>query len=391
MTNGVLFGRVFVAVSLLLPACVVSFDAAHAADRWRIVEINPEGRVHLRQQATSRSRILAYIPGNARGLKQLGCSGKWCKIEFRGKTGWVFKRYLAPENAGRSQASKPAPTTTNLAYLDEHDMAALSEAKTLHVFNPEGGAISVYAFPSETLPIAGRLSDGIDSVEGLGACVKGWCYVRSGPLIGWLPALILAPADGDRDDSETTASIAATLAPLDPHKEQALNNTINTATQAALDADTRPAPLFSERGNKYYSLAGLGGKETLPVRSEPDDRASIVGQIEKGETRIEGLKDCSGKWCLIRVNSLRGWIERRHLADPEVEGSQVFRVTGLPLWSPLEVVDRPSGDADVVGEIPSYATGVVPIGGCDDKLCHVRYLGLSGWVQGKHLASQPER
>lgn len=388
MTNGALFGRVCVAVSLLLPACVVTIDAAYAADRWRIVEIRPEGRVHLRQQATSRSRILAYIPGTARGLKQLGCSGKWCRTEYRGKTGWVFKRYLAPENTARSQPKRQAPSVKNLAYLDEHDMAALSEAKTLHVFNPEGQAISVYAFPSETLPIAGRLNDGTDSVEGLGACVKGWCYVRSGPLIGWLPALILAPAHDGENDNETTASIAATLASPDPHKERALNNTINTATQAALDTETRPAPLFSETGNKYYSLAGLAGKEALPIRSEPNERASIVGQIVQEEKRVEGLKDCSGKWCLIRVNELRGWIERRHLADPEVAGSQVFKVTGLALWSPLEVIDRPGGDADIVGEIPAYATGIVPIGGCDDKLCHVRYLGLAGWVDGKHLAPQ---
>jgi SH3-like domain-containing protein len=389
MTNGVLFGRVCVAVSLLLPACVVASDAVYAADSWRIVEIRPEGRVHLRQQATSRSRILAYIPGTARGLKQLGCSGKWCKTEFRGKTGWVFKRYLAPDSAGKNKSTRQAQPTRNLADLDENDMAALSEAKTLHVFNPEGQAISVYAFPSETLPIAGRLHDGTDSVEGLGACVKGWCYIRSGPLIGWLPALILAPAhEGGNGDNETTASIAATLAPPDPHKEQALNNTINTATQAALDTEARTAPLFSDTGNKYYSLAGLAGRETLPIRAEPNERSSVVGQIEQEEKRIEGLKDCSGKWCLIRVHALRGWIERRHLADPEVAGSQVFKVTGLPLWSPLEVIDRPSRDADIVGEIPAYATGIVPIGGCDDNLCHVRYLGLAGWVEGKHLTPQ---
>ncbi len=389
MTHWVLFGRVFATVSLFLSACIVISHPVHAADGWRIVEIHPKGRVHLRQHATSRSRILAYIPGDARGLKRLGCQGKWCKTVFRGKTGWVFKRYLAPDRTARHGSKQQANVVKDLVDLDQRDMAALSEAKKFHVFNPAGKRVSVYAFPSETLPIAGHLNDGINSVEGLGACVKGWCYVRSGPLIGWLPALILVPAhEGAGDNSETTASIAAALAQPDHQKEQALNNTINTATQASPNTAEKTAPLFSDAGNKYYSLAGLAGRETLPIRSEPSDRSSIVGRIEQNEHRIEGLKNCSGKWCLVRVEGIRGWIERRHLADPEVAGSQIFKVTGRPLWSPLEVVDQPGRKANVVGEIPSYATGIVPIGGCDEKICHVRYLGLAGWVDGKHLTPQ---
>lgn len=388
MTNWVLIGRVFAAVSLFISACIVTSYSAHAADSWRIVEIRPEGRVHLRQRATSRSRILAYIPGDAHGLKHLGCAGKWCKTEFRGKTGWVYRRYLAPEANTPAPRQRHASLPKDLTELDERDMAALSEAKKLRVFNPVGKTVSVYAFPSETLPIAGRLNDGINSVEGLGACVKGWCYIRSGPLIGWLPALILAPAhEGEDANSETTASITSEL--VQPgHKEHSLNNTINTATRVSLNIDAESGPVLSKTGNKYYGLAGLAGEETLPIYASPGDDARIVGRIGQNEKRIEGLKNCSGKWCLVRVKGLRGWVERRHLADPEVAGSQVFKVTGLPLWSQLEVVDRPGGQANVVGEIPSYATGIVPIGGCDEALCHVRYLGVAGWVDGKHLTPQ---
>lgn len=388
MTNWILPCRLVTAVCLFLSICFVTSFQARAGDSWRIVEISPEGRVHLRQHASNRSRILAYIPGNARGLKRLGCQGKWCRTVFRGKTGWVYKRYLAPDRvAARNNTPQNVNIRRNLADLDEGDLAALSQAKELSVFNPAGKAIPVYAFPSETLPIAGRLDDGVNSVEGLGACVKGWCYIRSGPLIGWLPAFILAPVhDGDEGDHETTAAIAETLAHTDEQKEQpALNNTINTATQASPDIAEHTASLYSKAGNKFYSLAGLAGKETLPIHAKPSDRSRIVGRIEQNEKQVEGLKNCSGKWCLVRVNDIRGWIERRHLADPEIDDSQTFKVTGLPFWSPLDVVDRPGKKASVVDKIPSYATGIVPIGDCNETICHVRYLGIAGWVDRTHL------
>lgn len=390
MMKWVSFGRAFIAVSLFLSVCIVTSDPVRADDSWRITEMRPEGRVHLRRQASNRSRILAYIPGNARGLKRLGCRGKWCKTVFRGKTGWVYKRYLAPDKTARKSTPRHVNVRRDFSNLDEQDMTVLSEAKELRVFNPEGKTIPVYAFPSEALPIAGRLGDGINRVEGLGACVKGWCYIRSGPLIGWLPALILAPVhEGDEDGNETTASITATLdQPDDQNEQPALNNTIHTATQASPDIAEQTTALFSKAGNKYYGLAGLAGKETLPIHSKPSDRSKIVGRIEQDEKQIEGLKNCSGKWCLIRANGIRGWIERRHLADPEAVGALAFKVTGLPLWSQLEVLDRPDEKANVVGEIPTYATGIIPIGDCSETICHVRYLGIAGWVDGKHLTPQ---
>ena len=388
MTYRILFGRFSAAVILVAANCFVASIPAFSAEGWRVVGIKLEGRVHLRQQATSRSKIVAYIPGNARGLKNLGCQGNWCKTKFRNITGWVFKRYLAPDKEKVAATVTTNSTDPDLLELDSRDMAALSEAKKLYVFNPAGRTISVYAFPSETLPIAGHLSDGVTSVEGLGACIKGWCYIRSGPLIGWLPAFVLAPATKGADDNrDTTASIHAELVEPENQNERALNTTTTTATQASITTGEQ-TPVLSPAGNKYYSIAGLAGEQTLPIHAKASERSKILGRIEQDENRIEGLRKCLGKWCLVRVKSIKGWIERRHLADPEVFGSQVFKISGLPLWSPLEVIDQPGEKASVVGEIPAYATGIVPIGGCDKDWCHVRYLGVAGWVEGKYLTSQ---
>lgn len=386
MIDRLSFGRT---TALALKAAIaLSFlaSAPAIAESWRVVNIEPEGRLHLRQDATSRSRVIAYIPGDARGLQSSRCSSNWCQIEFRGLTGWVYRRYLAPDKAS-DKLESGEDLVANLTI--EINIAELSNAKRLSVFNPAGNPLPVYSQPDESRPIAGRLGEGVTNVEGLGACVRGWCYIRSGPLIGWLPALLLAPSPADQKDDETTASIVAEIDKPNTNKDKnALNETINTATTASVNPQER-GPLLSPAGNKYYSLAGLAGRRSLTIHAEADEKSRPIGAISRDATRIEGLRKCVRKWCLVRWNDVDGWVERRHLADPEVEDTQLFAVTGLPLLTPLDVVDRPGAAANVVGKIPSYATGIVPIGGCDKTWCHVRYLGVAGWVSGDKL--KPEQ
>ena len=51
----------------------------------------------------------------------------------------------------------------------------------------------------------------------------------------------------------------------------------------------------------------------------------------------------------------------------------------------MKVFSFGGSDADIVGEIPYYAVGVVPIGDCNGEGCHVRYLGLVGFVDARRL------
>ena len=54
----------------------------------------------------------------------------------------------------------------------------------------------------------------------------------------------------------------------------------------------------------------------------------------------------------------------------------------------MKVFSYGARDADVVGEIPFYASGIVPVGDCNGEWCHVRYLGLVGFVDTLRLRSQ---
>ncbi len=353
------------------------YSSARAAQSWHVIDIAPTARIHLREEPDNRSDVLAYIPGDARGLRATGpCDDGWCPVEYEGLKGWVFARYLAEdEPAPQDTAAASAPTPAQLR--------SLAVKKTLQLAKHEGVPLTVYAFADERLPVAGILPPEAETVEGLGSCIRDWCYVRSGDLAGWLKAEAFALVD-DAKAQGTTAALAQTIT-VDESK--ALNKNEPTATHAAVQPSA--AALEPHDGdNKTYTLAGLGGQSSLAMREEPDGTSRILGWIPNGATDVEGLHKCVEKWCLVRHGDVSGWVARRHLADASVESSQMFQAKGVELWGSVDVLDYPNAHAKVVGKIPSYATGIVPIGGCDDEWCHVRYLGIAGWVSGQNLEPQ---
>lgn len=90
---------------------------------WAVRGVSANDVLHLRDVPSAESKSLARIPPNARGLKNLGCrrnqlpmdqwvrmsktqrelaQTQWCRVEYRGKQGWVAGRYLKKdERAGR--------------------------------------------------------------------------------------------------------------------------------------------------------------------------------------------------------------------------------------------------------------------------------------------------
>lgn len=362
-----------VTLPVLAAICIAAAGGA-AAESWRAANLDPDARLHLRQKPNNRSKVLAYIPGDARGLRGGPCTESWCPIEFRGLKGWVFRRFLQPDNATVAAEPESAPSGATPATLQ-----AVALKQKLRVVNPEGRPIPVYAFPNDGLPVAGRLPADTATVDGLGTCIGDWCYVRSDRVIGWVSNALLRAEDEDAPEPGTTAALGES----EPPDDEADNETVPTAAVThALPRD------LGDTDIKTYALAGLAGQSSLPMRADANDTAAIVAWIPNGSKDVEGLRKCVERWCLVRHGEASGWVARRHLADEAVESSQTFQVSGLALWSPLDVLDYPSANAAVVGQIPSYATGIVPIGGCDDDWCHVRYLGIAGWVKGGNLEPQ---
>ena len=89
---------------------------------WAVIGVAAGDVLHLRDVPSAESRSLARIPPNARGLKHLGCRRNqpalevwmrmnmtqrqaaqtlWCRVEYRGKQGWVAGRYLRADPGPR--------------------------------------------------------------------------------------------------------------------------------------------------------------------------------------------------------------------------------------------------------------------------------------------------
>lgn len=389
---------------LIAAAPLFSLPQPAAAESWRIDGLSPDARLHIREEADADSDVVGYVPGNARGLERRACAGNWCEISYNGLRGWVYKPYLAPDN---EIAEAPAQTPRPAAPADI--MSLLANSKRLPVVASDGRPIAIFAFPDDKLPVAGLLSPETREVQGLGSCMRSWCYVRSGPLVGWMNVSLFdvdalgapettgaiagaAAAAPEAPVEQAPATVAepkppVTAVPVGPAEEdKALNKTETTASNVAIggNAATLPKVITGGDAGKIYSLAGLGGASSLPIFDKPDGNASILAWIPREAKDVEGLKKCQDRWCLVRWQSTTGWVARRHLAD-EAAGGPIYQVTGLSLWAPLKVLDEPADDAQEIGTIPSYATGIVPIGTCNAYWCHIRYLGVAGWVTTRNL------
>jgi SH3-like domain-containing protein len=390
----------------------VFFPAEPAlAESFRINNVDKAKRINMREQPSNRSKVVAYIPPDSTLEGTGNCDERWCEVRFRDRVGWVFRKYLVPGEGKAAEAAvppkpvqvpAPEPSAAAQAEPEQDDIPADLQDTMLRLVFAGGRPIPVYAFPSDRLPAAGRLDPSTRTVEDLGTCSRKFCYIRSGSLVGWIPeeAIVRDKSGAARTEppakseprAQTDAPAQSEPAPVEAAANdeadppRALDGTVPTATQPG---QTTGLPIDNPGSVeiKTYSVAGLSSDASLPAREQPEDGAPIAGWIPGNATDIEGLRKCVQKYCLVRHEAVTGWVARRHLAD-ESAASKRYLVSGVALWGALDVVDYPGQGAAIVGHIPAYASGIVPIGNCDRDWCHIRYLGIAGWVSGKYLAQQ---
>jgi SH3-like domain-containing protein len=384
---------------------VYSIFSPLSAKTWRI-KAHGISALNLRKSPSSRSKVIIHIPAGTKGLKGGKCKRGWCSLRYKGKKGWVYRRYLLrDEKIIKTKASQKTKKTDRKSVSLKKSKTALkptspktsappeklkttvpksksSQQSSKHSTEEEypdllrlassNSVRVIYDFPDKRLPIAGRIASHAKYVERIGPCTQNWCHVRSGSLTGWLHVEALAPLPDASNTKIQKARVSKTLVQKDKAKQKA----------------ARKGP---EPGHKLYALAGLEGRTSLPIREHPKDGASILAFIPGTAKDVEGLRKCSGKWCLIRYRDRKGWVERRHLADESIGRERMYRLVDSAMWNGLEIFDAPKTNASAVGHIPAYATGIVPIGRCEETWCHVRYLGLAGWVKMQYLAPHTSR
>ncbi|HWJ20294.1 MAG TPA: SH3 domain-containing protein [Geobacterales bacterium] len=197
-------------------------------------------------------------------------------------------------------------------------------------------------------------------------CTRGWCAVEYKGIRGWIYDIFIV---------EHSANPVAHVPPGPPR-----------LTKAALQRPSAtPAPVAAASLRISYRVIGLGAEESLPIREAPLDTAPLMGALSPAANAIAGLETCRRQWCLIEHDGVRGYVRSRFLARAGDAPSPKYGVDGE---SNMKVFSYGAPDADVVGEIPFYAGGIVPVGDCNGEWCHVRYLGLVGFVDTRRLRPQ---
>jgi len=111
------------AVAVVLLGCSMvlsassSFAEADGPDHWQVTGVAKDDVLNIREQADPHSKKVGQIPPDGTCIKNLGCVGglsfeefttlsdeekkrieherpRWCKVEYRGTTGWVAGRYV---------------------------------------------------------------------------------------------------------------------------------------------------------------------------------------------------------------------------------------------------------------------------------------------------------
>jgi SH3-like domain-containing protein len=219
---------------------------------------------------------------------------------------------------------------------------------------PSGGSPVVAVIPKNAL------------VASAVPCAGVWCAVEYEGKRGYLYRPYLA------EPAPAAPTPARALAlPEQPAKEASLKFAPAPVESAALAAPT------DEGVSVRYSLIGLSAEGFLPMREGPLDSARVVGVLSSSSSGIVDMKTNVRQWRLVEHNGVKGYVQSRFLARLGAAPAQRYGVAGA---GNLEVFNFGAADADVVGEIPFYADGIVPIGECNAEWCHIRYLGLTGFV-----------
>jgi hypothetical protein len=109
--------RGLVVMALLLGPAAALADA-DGPDQFAVRGVEPGDALNIRAEPDARARKVGAIPHDGRCIRNLGCRGgltfqeftgltpeqqqqrlrenpRWCRVEYRGVTGWVAGRFLA--------------------------------------------------------------------------------------------------------------------------------------------------------------------------------------------------------------------------------------------------------------------------------------------------------
>lgn len=279
-------------------------------------------KLNLRQLATTSSKLLGSVPKGV--ILELGAtSGKWKKIRFEGKSGWVSSSYL------KNIANKPGrevyiegPYKTNRAGLTDRFYSKAASTR-LHV--SVNGPIKIGDIPRNSVVYRDLAQ------EKKAGGMSGWYFVRTQGSYGWMRATALqrkstAPTVNSKKISRSTvhrqtngkvpASMLVAI-PWDPEKTliaaPALSDLtrLNTAFKKKFGKSLTIDLAYRTRSTQDYYWTDLGPL----IAARPGTSNHGWGTaIDLPETYDYSFRGKYYKW--MKANSKKfNWVHRSYLEE----------------------------------------------------------------------------
>ena len=86
--------RAALALSMVLAVPTAGLATADGPDFFRVAGVASNDVLWIRSGPSTRYRKVGSIPFNGTGVQNLGCSRGWCRVRYRGVTGYSSARYL---------------------------------------------------------------------------------------------------------------------------------------------------------------------------------------------------------------------------------------------------------------------------------------------------------
>jgi uncharacterized protein YgiM (DUF1202 family) len=153
------------ALGLALSASAFNaYATADGPDFYAVTRVVGTDSLALRNAATSRGRVLTYIPFNAvRVQNKVGRSNGWCKVAYAGKTGWAACQHLTESDGNRYYATH--------GYSDR---------------------LNIRKTPSTSAAVVGTIPPEETGLQGTVECSATWCPIDYQGKRGWVGRRYLA-------------------------------------------------------------------------------------------------------------------------------------------------------------------------------------------------------
>ena len=148
----------------ILSVSAMSANAGYRTsyDQFRVVGLDGGSTLSMHVRPSNYSRTITRLPFNARYVTKIrgGHDGRWVRVRYNGRSGWVLRRRLASDNGGRVFYR-----VTGLG---------------------RNGRLDIHARPRHNASVRGTIHNNARFIVNLGICSGNWCKVSFNGVRGWV-------------------------------------------------------------------------------------------------------------------------------------------------------------------------------------------------------------